>query len=107
MVADTKDLADEAESMKTLFSKQVLKDMKKLMKWYDSLSKVTEKDIIVFHTRFEKIHPFQDGNSRVGRIIVFKECLKTNIILVILYSDKLFYYRGLKYNTKIKQKMGI
>lgn len=83
--------------MKTSSPKQVTKDMKKLMEWYNSLSKVTIKEIIEFHARFEKIHPFQDGNGRVGRIIAFKECLKNNIIpFIILDKDKLFYYRGLK-----------
>ena len=71
--------------------------MTKLMDWYNSLSKITIKEIIEFHARFEKIHPFQDGNGRVGRIIIFKECLKNNIIpFIILDKDKLFYYRGLK-----------
>ena len=67
------------------------------MEWYNSLAKITIKDIIEFHARFEKIHPFQDGNGRVGRIIIFKECLKNNIIpFIILDKDKVFYYRGLK-----------
>ena len=71
--------------------------MKKLMKWYNSLEKVTIEGIIEFHARFEKIHPFQDGNGRVGRMVMFKECLKNNIIpFIILDKDKLFYYRGLK-----------
>ena len=96
-VGEYKKLANEAGSMKTSSPKQVTKDMKKLMEWYNSLSKVTIKEIIEFHARFEKIHPFQDGNGRVGRIIAFKECLKNNIIpFIILDKDKLFYYRGLK-----------
>ena len=71
--------------------------MKKLMKWYNSLEKVTIEGIIEFHARFEKIHPFQDGNGRVGRIIMFKECLKNGIVpFIILDKDKLFYYRGLR-----------
>ena len=64
---------------------------------YNSLDKITVEDIIEFHYKFECIHPFQDGNGRVGRIIMFKECLKNNIIpFIILDKDKLFYYRGLK-----------
>lgn len=67
------------------------------MEWYNFLEKITIKEIIAFHFRFERIHPFQDGNGRVGRIIAFKECLKNNIVLfIILDKYKLFYYRGLK-----------
>ena len=67
------------------------------MDWYNSLKQVTAKEIIEFHYRFESIHPFQDGNGRIGRIIMFKECLKNNIIpFIIQDADKLFYYRGLK-----------
>lgn len=55
------------------------------------------KDIVKFHSDFEKIHPFQDGNGRVGRIIMFKECLKNGIVpFIILDKDKVFYYRGLE-----------
>jgi len=68
-----------------------------LLHEYNSLEKVTVEDIIKFHNDFEKIHPFQDGNGRVGRIIMFKECLKNNIVpFIILDTDKIFYYRGLK-----------
>ena len=96
-VGDYKKLANEAGNMKTTLPKNVQKDMVKLMQWYNSLEKITIEDIIEFHYRFECIHPFQDGNGRVGRIIMFKECLKNNIIpFIILDKDKLFYYRGLK-----------
>lgn len=74
----------------------VANDMNKLLNWYNSLEKVTFEDIVKFHSDFEKIHPFQDGNGRVGRIIMFKECLKNDIVpFIILDKDKLFYYRGL------------
>ena len=101
-VGDYKKLANEAGNMKTTSPKNVQKDMVKLMQWYNSLGKITIEDIIEFHYRFECIHPFQDGNGRVGRIIMFKECLKNNIIpFIILDKDKLFYYRGLKeYKTE-------
>ena len=101
-VGDYKKLANEAGSMKTTLPKNVQKDMIKLMQWYNSLGKITIENIIEFHYRFECIHPFQDGNGRVGRIIMFKECLKNNIIpFIILDKDKLFYYRGLKeYKTE-------
>lgn len=96
-VGEYKKLANEAGSMKTSSPKQTPKNMNKLMEWYNSLEKVTIDDIIEFHARFEKIHPFQDGNGRVGRMIAFKECLKNNIVpFIILDKDKLFYYRGLR-----------
>lgn len=81
----------------TTLPSNVEKEMAKLMEWYNSIKEITIKEIIEFHYRFEKIHPFQDGNGRVGRIIMFKECLKNSIIpFIILDKDKLFYYRGLK-----------
>ena len=96
-VGDYKKLANEAGNMQTSLPKNVASDMAKLMEWYNSLEKITIKEIIEFHYRFEKIHPFQDGNGRVGRIIMFKECLKNGIVpFIILDKDKLFYYRGLK-----------
>ena len=92
-----KKLSNEVGGLKTTAPKNVGRDMKKLLEWYESLKQVTINEIIEFHARFEKIHPFQDGNGRVGRIIAFKECLKNNIIpFIILDKDKLFYYRGLK-----------
>lgn len=96
-VGDYKALANEAGSIKTVAPKLVEKHMKKLLEWYNSIKQVDIKDIIEFHARFEKIHPFQDGNGRIGRVIMFKECLKNNIIpFIIMDNDKLFYYRGLK-----------
>lgn len=77
--------------------KEVDSDMTILLDWYNSLSNVSLEDIIEFHVRFERIHPFGDGNGRVGRMIMFKECLKNNIMpFIILDKDKLFYMRGLK-----------
>ena len=101
-VGEYKKLANEAGNIKTSLPKNVQKDIVKLMQWYNSLGKITIEDIIEFHYRFECIHPFQDGNGRVGRIISFKECLKNNIVpFIILDKDKLFYYRGLKeYKTE-------
>lgn len=104
-VGDYKKLANEAGNMKTSSPKQTPKDMQKLIEWYNSLTEVTIKDIIEFHARFEKIHPFQDVNGRVGRMIAFKECLKNNIIPFIIFDkDKLFYYRGLKEYQNKKEK---
>lgn len=77
--------------------KEVDSDITILLDWYNSLSNVSLEDIIEFHVRFEKIHPFGDGNGRVGRMIMFKECLKNNIVpFIILDKDKPFYMRGLK-----------
>lgn len=104
-VGEYKRLANEAGSMQTSTPKQTPKDMQKLLEWYNSLKEITIKEIIEFHSRFEKIHPFQDGNGRVGRIIAFKECLKNNIVpFIILDEYKLYYYRGLKeYQNKTEK----
>ncbi len=72
-------------------------DLDELLKWYQDLNKITLEDIIDFHFRFECIHPFGDGNGRIGRIIMFKECLKNNIMpFIVLDDDKPYYMRGLK-----------
>lgn len=82
---------------KTTNPQLVEKDLKTILKEYNHIKNVKIEDIVEFHFKFEKIHPFQDGNGRVGRLIMFKECLKNNIIpFIILDKDKLFYYRGLK-----------
>ena len=76
---------------------EVKQRLVELLKKYNSKTDVTIDDIIEFHYEFEHIHPFQDGNGRVGRLIMFKECLKHNIVPMIINEDlKLFYYRGLK-----------
>ena len=73
------------------------KDSDTLLKEYNNLKKITIEDIIDFHYRFECIHPFGDGNGRVGRMIMFKECLKNNIMpFIVIDDDKPFYMRGLK-----------
>ena len=75
----------------------VEKDIDKLLADYNNLNKVTLEDIIDFHYRFETIHPFGDGNGRVGRMIMFKECLKNNIMpFIVLDKDKPYYMRGLR-----------
>ena len=81
----------------TSLPKDTPKDIDNLLSWYNSLENITLEDIIEFHYKFEKIHPFGDGNGRVGRMIMFKECLKNDIMpFIILDSDKPFYLRGLK-----------
>ncbi len=77
--------------IKTTSPNNVEKEMSKLMDWYNSLEQVTAKEIIEFHYRFESIHPFQDGNGRIGRIIIFKECLKT-ILFHLLYKMQINYF---------------
>ena len=76
---------------------KVAGEMKKLLAEYSNIAAVSIRDIIKFHHDFEKIHPFQDGNGRVGRLIAFKECLRFQIVpFIVEDSKKMFYYRGLK-----------
>jgi len=83
--------------METTPPSKVAGKMKKLLDEYSKIETVSIRDIIRFHHDFEKIHPFQDGNGRVGRLIACKECLRFNIVpFIIEDSKKMFYYRGLK-----------
>ncbi len=82
---------------------QVKQHIEILLKNYNNKENITLEDIIEFHYEFEKIHPFQDGNGRVGRLIMFKECLKNNIVPFIIEDKyKFFYYRGLSEYSEIK-----
>ena len=77
--------------------------MKSLLKEYNALKSPSFEDILDFHQRFEAIHPFQDGNGRVGRLIMFRECLRLGYVPFIITDDlKMFYYRGLKNWPEIK-----
>lgn len=96
-VGDYKKRPNEVAGQETTLPEAVAKEMKELLTEYNSKEEKTLEDIIDFHVKFERIHPFQDGNGRVGRLIMFKECLKYNIVpFIIEDSLKLYYYRGLK-----------
>ena len=96
-IGDYKMMDNEIGGNDTCPVDEVKLKMKELLKNYNSKTSITIEDIIEFHYEFEKIHPFQDGNGRVGRLIMLKECLKHNIVPVIITEElKLFYYRGLK-----------
>ena len=102
-VGEYKRLPNEVGGMQTSLPEEVADKMKALLSDYNAVPKKTLDNILDFHVRFERIHPFQDGNGRVGRLIMFKECLKYNIVPFIIEENlKLFYYRGLKewYNEK-------
>ena len=96
-VGDYKKLPNEVGGMPTALPEDVADRMKELLAEYNGKVKVSFKDILDFHVKYERIHPFQDGNGRVGRLIMFKECLKYNIVPFIIEDKlKMFYYRGLK-----------
>ncbi len=81
----------------TTAPEEVEKEIENLFNEYNKQTNITLEDIIDFHYRFECIHPFGDGNGRVGRMIMFKECLKNNIMpFIVLDDDKPYYMRGLK-----------
>ena len=96
-VGEYKSRANIVGGQETTPPAKVAKEMEKLLEEYSKTSDKDIRDIIKFHREFEKIHPFQDGNGRVGRLIAFKECLRFNIVpFIIEDSKKMFYYRGLK-----------
>lgn len=103
-VGEFKKLPNEVRGNETCSPKDVSLKMKELLINYHSIKNKTIKDIIDFHYKFEIIHPFQDGNGRVGRLIIFKECLSNNFVPFIIDEQlKLFYYRGLQEWTNIKE----
>lgn len=96
-VGEYKKLPNEVGGMETALPEEVVDKMKALLAEYNAKEEKTFEDILDFYVKFERIHPFQDGNGRVGRLIMFKECLKYNIVPFIIEDHlKLIYYRGLK-----------
>ena len=96
-VGDYKRLPNEIGGNATPLPEEVPVQMRALLDWYNTQEKVSFEDILAFHVRFEQIHPFQDGNGRVGRLILFKECLKHNVVPFIIDENlKYYYYRGLR-----------
>lgn len=96
-VGDYKRLPNTVGDMFTAQPEEVSQRMKELLFEYNAKKEKTFDDLLDFHYKFECIHPFQDGNGRIGRLLLFKECLKYNIVPFIIDEElKLFYYRGLK-----------
>jgi Fic family protein len=96
-VGDYKKVPNEVGGMETVLPENVSDHIKQLLAEYNGKENKTFDDILDFHVKFERIHPFQDGNGRIGRLIMFKECLKHNIVPFIIEDNlKMYYYRGLK-----------
>lgn len=103
-VGDWKKLPNEVGGSKTTLPQNVDVEMISLNQSYNSKSKIVFEDIVSYHYHFEKIHPFQDGNGRVGRLIMYRECLKNDIIPFIIDDEhKQYYYRGLREFETIKE----
>jgi Fic family protein len=100
-VGEYKKLPNEVGGRDTTLPEKVASEMKSLIASYNTKKEKSLDEILDFHHRFECIHPFQDGNGRVGRLILFKECLRNNIVPFIIDEDlKMFYYRGLSEWTR-------
>jgi Fic family protein len=99
-----KKMPNEVGGLETCKPQEVETQMKKLLLDYHNIEHKTFENIIDFHYQFEIIHPFQDGNGRVGRLILFKECLANNMVPFIIENDlKMFYYRGLQEWNRVKE----
>lgn len=102
-VGEYKRLPNEVGGLKTCEPEKVHQEMKKLLAEYNAKKSKNLEDIIDLHQRFEIIHPFQDGNGRVGRLVMFKECLAAGVVPFIITDDlKMYYYRGLREWNSIK-----
>lgn len=102
-VGDYKRLPNEVGGNDTVAPEDVHKAVKTLLREYNNKSKPSLEEIIDFHQRFEAIHPFQDGNGRVGRLIMFRECLRHGYVPFIITDElKMFYYRGLRSWPSVK-----
>lgn len=103
-VGDYKKIPNEVGGIETVSPENTKHEIVRLLKEYNAIKKKTFDDILDFHQRFELIHPFQDGNGRVGRLIMFKECLANGIVPFIITDElKMFYYRGLQQWSHIKE----
>ena len=103
VVGEYKRIPNEVGGSETTAPERVHKEMKALLSEYNAKKKKTFEDIVDLHQRFEAIHPFQDGNGRVGRLVMFKECLTNGEVPFIITDDlKMFYYRGLKQWNSIR-----
>lgn len=91
-----KKMPNEVGGCETTPPQEVAAAMQQLLEQYHHAGEKRLEDLLDFHVRLERIHPFQDGNGRVGRLILFKECLRYGIVPFVIQDDlKMFYYRGL------------
>jgi Fic family protein len=103
-VGDWKKLSNEVGGVETTLPQHVDSEIKELNDWYNTSPGITFEHIVEYHYRFEKIHPFQDGNGRVGRLLMFRECLRNHVVpFIIDHNHKQFYYRGLREFTRTRE----